>query len=37
MLIIKIHIGAFISPLKIHLKVVGIMDFEFLARFRHLK
>lgn len=37
MLIIKIHIGAFISALKVHLKMIGIMDFELLARFKHLK
>lgn len=30
-------IEAFISALKIHPEVVSIVDFELLARFRHLK
>lgn len=37
MLVIKTHIGAFISALEIHPEVVSIMDFELLARFEHLK
>lgn len=37
MLVIEIHIGAFISAFKIHPEVVSIVDFELLARFRHSK
>lgn len=36
-LVIEIHIGAFISALKIHPEVVSMVDFELLARFKHLK
>lgn len=36
-LVIKMHVGDFISALKIHPKVVSIMDFGLLARIKCLK